>query len=318
MAPAKSTPATLEIREPVAGALATGAPVVALESTVIAHGLPHPLNLETALAMEAAVRTEGAVPATIGVLDGRVTVGLSPAEIERLATADNVLKVSARDLAPAAVSGRPGATTVAATALVAARAGIRLLATGGIGGVHRGGETSLDISADLLEVSRSAVAVVCSGAKAILDLPRTLEVLETVAVPVIGLGTSEFPAFWGRESGLSLEHRVDRPADAARLLAAHWALGMHGIVLANPAPEAHALTRVEIDTLLEAVLDSESVAGASGKAVTPRILAEMAALSGGRTLEANAALLSANARAAGKIAVALSGLVSAATVTTPG
>ena len=194
----------MEIREPVSAALATGAPVVALESTVISHGLPRPLNLETALAMEAGVRSEGAVPATIGVLDGRVIVGLSPDGIEQLATGDDVLKVSTRDLSTAVASGKPGATTVAATAFVAARIGIRLLATGGIGGVHRGGETSLDVSADLFELGRSAVAVVCSGAKAILDLPRTLEVLETLAVPVIGLGSSEFPAFYSRESGLWL------------------------------------------------------------------------------------------------------------------
>jgi len=301
----------MDVREPVADALGTGRPVVALESTVIAHGLPHPLNLETALAMEAAVRAEGAVPATIGVLEGRVIVGLSLGEIERLASAPDVLKASSRDLAPVAASGRPGATTVAATAFVAAHAGIRVLATGGVGGVHRGGETSLDISADLIEMGRTAVAVVCSGAKAILDLSRTLEVLETLAVPVIGLGTSEFPAFYSRESGLQLEHRVEQPADAARVLAIHWDLGLHGVVLANPVPEEHALTSVEIETLIEAVLDNDAVAGASGKAVTPLLLAEMAALSGGRTLKANVALLNANARAAGAIATALSGLATA-------
>src|SRR5713226_6418562 len=215
----------LDVRPEIADALAAGRPVVALESTVISHGLPRPHNLETARKMEAAVRDEGAVPATIGLLEGRLIVGLSGAEIELLANSQHIAKVSRRDLAAVLNSRQPGATTVAATMIIAAQAGIRVFATGGIGGVHRGAQNTFDISADLLELSRTPVAVVCSGAKVILDLPRTLELLETLGVPVVGYSTSEFPAFYVLDSGLALDARVDMPLEAARLIAMHWELG---------------------------------------------------------------------------------------------
>ncbi|HMK29991.1 MAG TPA: pseudouridine-5'-phosphate glycosidase, partial [Terriglobales bacterium] len=201
----------LDVREEVAEALAMAKPVVALETTVIAHGLPRPTNLETARRMEAAVREQGAVPATIGILEARVKVGLTPGELEIFANSDEVAKVSCGDMAAILADGGIGATTVAAAAFIAARAGIPVLATGGIGGVHRGGEKSMDISADLGELARSPVAVICSGAKAILDLARTLEVLETLGVPVVGCGTGEFSAFFAKDSGLRLHHRIDTP-----------------------------------------------------------------------------------------------------------
>lgn len=295
----------IEVRAEVAGALAEKRPVVALESTVITHGLPRPLNLETARKMEAAVREEGAVPATIGVLKGRAVVGLSAEEIELLANAEDAAKVSRRDLAAVAATGRLGGTTVAASVFLAGRAGIRVFATGGIGGVHRGGEKSFDISADLTELARTPVAAVCAGAKAVLDLPRTLEVLETLGVPVVGYGTNEFPAFYSRESGLRLDYRVDRPEEAARLMEAQWDLGLTaGIVFANPPPAESALVGAEVERLIEAALSAAARVGISGKAVTPYLLDQLAKKSGGRTLEANVALLVANARVAARIAAA--------------
>src|SRR5579859_1660722 len=245
----------LEIREEVRAALANGKPVVALESTVIAHGLPRPQNIETALAMEAAVRESGAVPATICILDGRIIVGLTREEIGRLAEASDVVKVSRADLAAVVAGKRTGATTVAGTMIIAAMAGIRMFATGGIGGVHRGGESSMDVSADLTELARTQAAVVCAGAKAILDLPRTLEVLETFGVPVVGYTTKQFPAFYSRESGLEIVHRVDTPDEAAKILRVQWGLGKRdagegmktGVLFANPVPRENALPRGEID-----------------------------------------------------------------------
>ena len=212
------------VHEEVAAALRDSKPVVALESTVISHGLPRPHNLETARGMEAAIRAGGAVPATIAVLGGKLVVGVSAGELAFLAESKDVAKVSRADLASVVASGRAGATTVATTAWIAARAGIRVFATGGIGGVHRGVEETLDISADLTELARTPVAVVCAGAKAILDLPRTLEMLETLGVPVVGYGTNELPAFYSRESGLTLQCRVDSAGEAARLMATQWGL----------------------------------------------------------------------------------------------
>jgi pseudouridine-5'-phosphate glycosidase len=305
----------LSVREDVAAAIAGGMPVVALESTVIAHGLPRPLNLEAAREMEKTVRKAGATPATVGVLDGKLVVGLSPEQIGFLSEAENVAKVSRADLAPVLASGRPGATTVAATMIAADLAGIRVFATGGIGGVHRGGENSLDISGDLAELARTPVAVVCAGAKAILDLPRTLEVLETLGVPVVGYGTKEFPAFYSRESGLQLLHQVDTPEQAARVMEVQWGVdkgvehttdeGMRtGILFANPAPSENALPRGEVESFLAAALQTAEAAGVRGKNVTPYLLQEVARLSGGRTLRANTTLLVANAGLAGRIAVA--------------
>jgi pseudouridine-5'-phosphate glycosidase len=302
----------LDIRPEIRDALAAGLPVVALESTVISHGLPLPRNLETARQMEAAVRNAGAVPATIGLLDGRLVVGLSGAEIELLARAEHVAKVSRRDLAAVLNSRRAGATTVAATMIVAAQAGIRIFATGGIGGVHRGTQNNFDISADLNELARTPVAVICSGAKVILDLPRTLELLETLGVPVVGYGTNEFPAFYVRESRLSLDARVNSPQEAARLISVHWALGLSsGMMFCNPPPASNALGREEVESLIEAALKSAEAAGIQGKPVTPYLLDHLANASGGRTLETNIALLVSNARVAGQIAVASAALARA-------
>src|SRR5262245_36369430 len=231
----------LDIRPEVADVVKAGRPVVALESTLIAHGLPWPLSVETARAVEAAVRAEGAVPATIAVWQGRPTVGINDAEIEELARRKDVLKASRRDLATAVAQGRTAATTVAATMFLAHPAGIRLFATGGIGGVHRGAEQTWDVSADLMELSHTPVAVVCAGAKGILDIPRTLEALEALGVPVIGYGTDEFPEFYLRSSGEPVSARADTPEEVARLLAAHWRIGGAGVVVAQPVPAEGAL-----------------------------------------------------------------------------
>lgn len=278
---------------------------MALESTVFAHGLPRPEGVETALRMEEIVRAEGAVPATVGVLRGRLVVGLEAGEIEELAQADGVAKVGTRDLGPVLAGGGPGATTVSG-ALVAARlAGIRVMATGGLGGVHRGGETSLDVSADLTELGRSPVAVVCAGAKAVLDLARTLEVLESLGVPVVGYGADQLPAFYSRESGLELEARVDSAGEAAEMLAAHWGLGLpSGVVVANPPPAERALPGAEVEGWIETALAEAEEQGLTGKLVTPFLLSRVAELSGGRSLAANVALLESNARLAARIAVA--------------
>jgi len=297
----------LEIRPEVAAALAAGEPVVALESTVIAHGLPRPQNLETARRLEAAVRDGSAVPATMGLLNGRLVAGLSSDEIALLANAEHVAKVSRRDLSSVLASGKPGATTVAATMYIAAEAGIRVFATGGIGGVHRGAQDTFDISADLAELARTPVAVICSGAKIILDLPRTLEMLETLGVPVVGYGTGEFPAFYSRESGLALDSRVDSPEAAAQLMSTQWRLGLtSGIVFANPPPAASAMPRQDLERLIESALQSAAADGISGKHVTPYLLERLAKESAGRTLTANIALLIENARVAAQIAVAFS------------
>ena len=300
---------TFEVRPGVAEALAAGRPVVALESTVVAHGLPRPSNLEAAMAMEERIRREGGEPATIGVIGSRVVVGLSASEIRELATRDGVAKVSRPDLAAVVSSGAVGATTVAATAWAAGRAGIRLMATGGIGGAHRpaaaGGPPSWDVSTDLPELARTPVAVVCSGAKVILDLERTLEQLETYGVPVVGIGTNEFPAFYARRSGFELTHSVAGPAEAARLLAAHWELGAgSGVVLAQPPPEAVAMELEEVERLVERAVEEAGERGVRGKALTPFLLARMAELSEGETLRVNRALLEANAGLATRIAKA--------------
>ncbi len=303
---------TLFIREDVAAALQQGRPVVALESTVIAHGLPRPQNLETAHKMEAAVREEGAVPATIAIIEGRLVAGLSSEQLTTFAAAEGIAKVSRADLATVLAARQTGATTVAATMLIAARAGIRVFATGGIGGVHRGAELSFDISADLPELARTPVAVVCAGAKAILDLPRTLEMLETLGVPVVGYRTKNFPAFYVEDSGLPLQSRVDAPAEAARLMQVHRDMGFtSGIVFCNPPPSANALRKQEVDAWIAQALESAAAAGVRGKAVTPYLLDYLAKASRGQTLETNIALLVHNARVAAQIAKAYSTLYSA-------
>jgi pseudouridine-5'-phosphate glycosidase len=295
-------PAFLDIRPEVAEALSTGRPVVALESTLIAHGLPYPHNLETARNSEAIVRESGAVPATVGVIAGRLRVGLTAAELERFAQARGIAKLSGRDIAAAIAGGGDGATTVAGTLVAAELAGIRVFATGGIGGVHRGGASRLDVSADVLELARRPVAVVSAGAKAILDLEATLEVLETQGVPVIGYGTSEFPAFYCRRSGLMLGARADDPDTLARVMRAHWALGLGGLVVANPPPETAALDPAEIETLVLQALEAAKSAALTGKALTPFLLERLNAASGGRTLEANRDLIQANAALGAEIA----------------
>ena len=281
---------TLFIREDVAAALQQGRPVVALESTVIAHGLPRPQNLETAHQMEAAVREEGAIPATVAIIEGRLVAGLSSEQLATFAAAEGIAKVSRADLAAVVAARQTGATTVAATMLIAARAGIRVFATGGIGGVHRAAELSFDISADLPELARTPVAVVCAGAKAILDLPRTLEILETLGVPVVGYRTNKFPAFYAQDSDLPLQSRVDAPADAARMMQIHWELGLpSGIVFCNPPPAASALRKQDVDAWIAQALESATAAGVRGKAVTPYLLDHLAKASQGQTLETNIA-----------------------------
>src|SRR3954451_8120966 len=249
----------LTLADEVAQALAEGRPVVALESTIVTHGMPYPRNLETALGVEEVVRAHGAVPATVALVDGRPRVGLPDADLEKLAAGEGVAKASRRDLPALAAAGRSAGTTVAATMYLAHAAGIAIFATGGIGGVHRGAETTFDISADLDELATTPVAVVSAGAKAILDLPRTLEVLETRGVLVVGAGTDEFPAFFSRASGLALDHRADTPAELAAVVAAHLALGGRGgILVANPVPVADELPAAEVAASIEqAVVEAE-------------------------------------------------------------
>ncbi len=296
----------LAIAPEVADALAADRPVVALESTIIAHGMPYPRNLETAQAVEAIIREEGAVPATIAVLDGRIRIGLDAPALESLATAPDIAKLSRRDMAVALAKGGNGATTVAATMLCAHLARIHLFVTGGIGGVHRGAESSFDVSADLEELASTPVAVVCAGAKSILDLPKTLEYLETRGVPVIGLGTDTFPAFYCRSSGLALDHRCDTPEQAAAVIAAQADLpGAGGLVIANPIPEADALERSQVDAAIEQAIGEATEQGIGGKDVTPFLLAQLAEITGGRSLDANIALVKHNACQGARIAVAL-------------
>lgn len=292
------------IEPEVASVLADGGAVVALESTLIAHGLPHPRGVETAMKAEAVIRSLGAVPATIAILDGKVRVGLSLELIERLATQPDVEKQSSRGLAGAIALGRSAATTVAATMFIANRAGIRVFATGGIGGVHRG-ETA-DISADLLELGRIGVAVVCAGAKSILDIGRTLEVLETQAVPVIGFGTDEFPAFYTRNSGFPVDRRVDSIAELANLIRIRWELGQQGgVVVANPIPEQDELDPGLADSAIEAALAEASRSGVAGKQLTPFLLERVRVLTDNASLSANVALILNNADVAARLAVEL-------------
>lgn len=301
-------PDFLDLSPEVADALAGNRAIVALESTIIAHGMPYPRNVETARAVEAIIREEGAVPATIAVLDGRLTVGLDDEALERLGQATDVAKLSRRDLPSILARGGDGATTVAATMIAAHLAGIRIFVTGGIGGVHRGAEESFDISADLEELARTPVAVVCAGAKSILDLPKTLEYLETRGVPVIGYGTGSFPAFYSRSSGLALSQRCDDPAEAAAILRAQAALGYPGgAVIANPIPEADALPAEKMDAVIGQALREAEAKGIAGKDVTPFLLGRIVEITGGKSLEANIALVKHNARIGARIAVALAG-----------
>ena len=290
----------------VAAALRDGAPVVALESTIITHGMPWPQNVETARRVEAEVRAHGAVPATMAVMAGRIHVGLTEAELEGLGQARGVAKLSRADLAACVATGGTGATTVAATMICARLARIAVFATGGIGGVHRGAETSFDISADLPELAQTAVTVVAAGAKAILDLPKTLEWLETAGVPVIAYGQDAFPAFWSRDSGLKAPLRMDSAADIAAAARMRAALGLPGgQLVANPIPVEAEIARAEIMPVVERALAEAAAAGIAAKAVTPFLLQRIFELTGGRSLEANIALVLNNARLGAAIAGAL-------------
>ncbi|SIT14686.1 pseudouridine-5'-phosphate glycosidase [Roseivivax lentus] len=287
----------------VAAALDENRPVVALESTIITHGLPKPQNLDVARRIEAAVRDEGAVPATVAVLEGELCVGLSDAQLQTLAAAERVAKLSRADLAVCMAAGRTGATTVAATMIAAHRAGIAVFATGGIGGVHRGAEDSFDVSADLQELAQTPVSVIAAGAKAILDLPKTLEVLETLGVPVIAFGQDALPAFWSRSAGLRAPLRMDDPATIARAHRMRGQLGLAGgQLIANPIPEAAEIPRGEMTPLIARAMQDATAHGIHGKDVTPYLLQRIYELTDGRSLEANVALVLNNAALGARIA----------------
>jgi pseudouridine-5'-phosphate glycosidase len=302
----------LEFAPEVREALAAGRPVVALESTIISHGMPYPENLTMAREVEAIVRSAGAVPATIAVIDGRCKVGLSDAELELLATSPAAVKVSLRDLPIVLARRQLGATTVASTATIAEAAGIPVFVTGGIGGVHRGAPANpaqvWDVSADLTVLGRSAITVVCAGAKSVLDIPATLEVLETLGVTVLGYQTDRFPGFYTRDTGHGVDARVDSPAEAAAVIRARAEAGIPGgVLVVNPVPESEALDPVEIERHIADAIAAMAAEGVSGKAVTPYLLARMKQVTAGRSLQANLALIKHNARVGAEIAVALRG-----------
>ncbi|WP_306047171.1 pseudouridine-5'-phosphate glycosidase [Nioella sp. MMSF_3534] len=300
------TPDYLTLSPDVAEAIAANAPIVALESTIITHGMPYPQNLETARQVEDEVRAAGAVPATIAILEGRLHVGLTRTELEALAQAKDVMKLSRADLAVALATGRTGATTVAATMIAANLAGIGVFATGGIGGVHKGAEASFDISADLMELAQTAVTVVAAGAKAILDIPKTLEVLETQGVPVIAFGQDGFPAFWSRESGLSAPLRMDRAEDIAASAMMRARLGLPGgQLVANPIPESDEIAAETLAPIIAQAQAEADAQGITGKSVTPFLLQRIFELTEGRSLTANIALVLNNARLAAAIACAM-------------
>jgi pseudouridylate synthase len=297
-------PAYLDISPEVSHALAHGRPVVALESTIISHGMPYPQNVATALQVEAEVRAHGAVPATIAIVRGRLKAGLSPAEIELLGqNGREVVKVSRRDIPFIVAAGQTGATTVAATMVIADMAGIRIFATGGIGGVHRGAQQSFDVSADLQELAQTPVAVVCAGAKSILDLRLTLEYLETQGVPVVGYQTTRLPAFYSRASAFEVDYRLDTALQIAQALHAKWAMKLKGgMVIANPIPEAFAMPQAVIDKAITQALEEATREGISGKEATHFLLARVNELTDGDSLSANIHLILNNARLAAAIA----------------
>jgi pseudouridine-5'-phosphate glycosidase len=298
----------IRISAEVRDAMQSGKPVVAFESTIISHGMPYPRNRETAMRAEAIAREEGAVPATVAVLDGTLAVGLREGELERLATESGILKVSRRDLAWALAGRRTGATTVSATMFAAFRAGIDVFATGGIGGVHRGAGESFDISADLTELASTSVCVVCAGAKAILDIAKTLEMLETLGVPVVGFGTHDFPAFYSRSSGLPAPLRLDTAEEVAAMLGAQRSLGLsQGILVAVPVPTGQEIPRGTMESWIDRAAGELSERGITGKGVTPFLLSRIVELSGGASLETNVTLFHNNVRLACRIAAACAG-----------
>ncbi|MCB0995835.1 MAG: pseudouridine-5'-phosphate glycosidase [Acidimicrobiales bacterium] len=300
----------LRISDEVRAALSDGRPVVALESTIVTHGMPHPHNLETALSVEQTVRDRGAVPATIAIIEGKLVVGVAGGDLERLAWAGHAAaKASRRDVAAQVATGGTAGTTVATTMLIAAMAGIEVFATGGIGGVHRGAELTFDISADLLELASTPVTVVCAGAKSILDIPKTLEVLETNGVPVLGFGTDEFPAFFARSSGQRVDYRFDDADGVARLVATQRGLGLRaGVLVANPIPEADALDPEIIDAIIDDAVAEAEATGVEGKELTPFLLARIVERTDGASLVANIALVHNNAGVGADIAGALCAL----------
>ncbi|WP_213302086.1 pseudouridine-5'-phosphate glycosidase [Paraburkholderia sacchari] len=298
----------LTLSPAVAAAKAAGRPLVALESTIIAHGMPYPENVRTAREVEALVRDLGAEPATIACMGGRIRIGLSDDDLELLGSAAQVHKVSRRDLPAVLASGGLGATTVAGTMICAALAGIEVFVTGGLGGVHRGAPETFDISADLQELARTSVAVVCAGVKSILDIALTLEYLETHGVPVLSCGQDNFAAFYTRDSGYRADFRLDDAADQARFIRTKWDLGLAGgVVLSTPVPEAAAMPSEEIEALTRQALAEAQAQGISGKAVTPFLLARIKALTGGRSLATNIALVKHNAKVGTRLALALAG-----------
>lgn len=300
--------AHLQIGEEVAKTLGKGGAVVALESTIISHGMPYPQNLQTAQAVERIVRDNGAVPATIALMDGKMVAGVTGAALERLAKdGHQAAKASRRDLAALLAKKQMAGTTVATTMQIAALAGIKVFATGGIGGVHRGAEETFDISADLRELSQTQVAVVCAGAKSLLDIPKTLEVLETNGVPVIGYGTENFPAFYVPSSGQKADYRLDTPQEVADMLALQFGLGMGGVLIGNPIPAEHALDAGQIEMRIKQAINQANERNVSRKELTPFLLNAIYELTEGKSLEANIALVKNNAMVAARIAVALAG-----------
>ena len=290
----------------VANARAAGKPVVALESTIISHGMPYPQNVQTAREVEQIIRDAGAVPATIAVIGGKICIGLSPEQLELLGNSPDAMKVSRRDLPYVLSQGKLGATTVAATMICAELAGIHVFVTGGIGGVHRGAETSFDISADLQELAHTSVAVVCAGVKSILDIGLTLEYLETHGVPVVSVGQAGFPAFFTRESGFNADFQLDTPAEQAAFINTKWKLGLKGgVVVSAPVPQADAMPKAEIDAITAQALGEAAAGGVAGKKVTPFLLARIKQLTEGRSLATNIALVKNNARVGAELARAL-------------
>lgn len=299
----------LDISEEVKSAIENNRPVVALESTIISHGMPYPKNVETALSVEKIIRDHGAIPATIAILNGRLKVGLSADEIEMLGKASDVVKASRRDIPFIIAKGLNGATTVASTMILADLAGIRVFATGGIGGVHRGAETSFDISADLIELAQTNVAVICAGAKSILDIGLTLEYLETHGVPVIGYQTDELPAFYNSKSGFHVDYRVDHPTELALAIRAKWDLNLKGgLIVANPIPKEYEMDAQLIDEAIKEAVRQQMAAGVKGKESTPFLLAKVKELTGGDSLESNIQLVYNNAKVGAQLALALSQL----------
>ncbi|MES2760365.1 MAG: pseudouridine-5'-phosphate glycosidase [Pseudomonadota bacterium] len=290
----------------VAAARAAGTPVVALESTIISHGMPYPQNVSTAREVEQVIRDAGAVPATIAIIDGKICIGLSSEQLELLGASPDAMKVSRRDLPFVVAQRRLGATTVAATMICAQMAGIAVFATGGIGGVHRGAETSFDISADLQELAQTNVAVVCAGVKSILDIGLTLEYLETHGVPVISVGQADFPAFFTRESGFAADFQMDSALEQAAFIHTKWAMGLRGgVVVSNPVPAAAAMPKDEIDRITAQALAEAQQRGVTGKAVTPFLLGRIKDLTEGRSLATNIALVKHNALVGARLALAL-------------